>query len=275
MFINISGIKINIEFLREENKSEYPLLVFLHGFTGSSNDWNTIIPSIKSEFSSAAIDLTGHGKSDSPANINYYTIESLVKQVYDVINHISKNKIIMVGYSMGGRAALSFAVKYPEMIEALILESSTAGIKDETLKDERVKKDEELANYIETHSIEEFVDHWMNLELFNTQRRFSNKKREQIRELKLRNSKTGLANTLRGLSTGKMTPLFDELKNIKARTLLITGELDTKFTEINSEMVKLFPNAEHKIIKNAGHNTHLEEPEGFVETINEFLNLLL
>jgi len=272
MFINISGIKINIEFLREENKSEYPLLVFLHGFTGSSNDWSTIIPSIKKEFAAATIDLVGHGKSDSPEDVNYYTTESLVKQVYDVINHISKNKIILVGYSMGGRAALSLAVKYPEMIEALILESSTAGIKDEILKDERVKKDEELVNYIENHSIEEFVDHWMNLELFNTQRRFSNKKREQIRELKLRNSKTGLANTLKGFSTGKMIPLFDELKKVKARTLLISGELDTKFTEINLEMLKLFPNAEHKIIKNAGHNTHLEEPKAFVEAVNHFLN---
>jgi 2-succinyl-6-hydroxy-2,4-cyclohexadiene-1-carboxylate synthase len=69
-----------------------------------------------------------------------------------------------------------------------------------------------------------------------------------------------------------MPPLFDKLISIKTRTLLITGELDTKFTEINSEMVKLLPKAEHKIIENAGHNTHLEEPKRFIEAVKNFLN---
>jgi 2-succinyl-6-hydroxy-2,4-cyclohexadiene-1-carboxylate synthase len=71
-----------------------------------------------------------------------------------------------------------------------------------------------------------------------------------------------------------MSPLFEHLKEVKCKTLLITGELDTKFTNINSEIVKLFPNAEHKIIKNAGHNTHLEDPEKFIKEVNKFLNPL-
>ena len=272
MLINLESFKINVELFREENKLNSPLLVFLHGFTGSSYDWNLIIPSINPELPAAAIDLIGHGKSNSPEDINFYTTESLTKQIFEVVNQIAKNKIVLIGYSMGGRAGLSFTAKHPEIVEALILESSSAGIKDDILRNERAKKDEELADYIETHSIEDFVDHWMNIELFNTQRRFSNKKRDQIKELKLQNNKTGLANSLRGFSTGKMPPLFDKLISIKTRTLLITGELDTKFTEINSEMVKLLPKAEHKIIENAGHNTHLEESKRFIEAVNNFLN---
>jgi 2-succinyl-6-hydroxy-2,4-cyclohexadiene-1-carboxylate synthase len=271
MLVNFSGIKINVELFGEEDKSNSPFLVFLHGFTGSSYDWEQVIHSINTELPAAAIDLLGHGKSDSPEDVNFYTTESLIKQICEVINHITKNKVILIGYSMGGRAALSFTLKYPEIVESLILESASAGIKDDNLREERVKKDEELAVYIETHSIEEFVDHWMNLEIFNTQRRFSNKKREEIRELKLKNNKTGLANSLRGFSTGKMPPLYNKLNNIKTKTLLITGELDTKFTEINSEMVKLLQNTEHKIIKSAGHNTHLEEQKSFLEAVNNFL----
>ena len=271
MFVSIDGIKIYAELFREEDELNSPLLVFLHGFTGSSYDWHPVIHSIKTELPAIAIDLVGHGKSDSPLNVNSYTTESIVKQIYEVINHITKRKVILIGYSMGGRAALSFTLKYPEMVDALILESASAGIKDDMLRDERVKKDGELAEYIETYPIENFVDHWMNLELFNTQRRFSNKRREAIRESKTKNDKTGLANSLRGFSTGKMIPLYDELKNITSKTLLITGELDTKFTEINSDMVKLIPGAKHIIIKNAGHNTHLEEPKSFIATIKNFL----
>jgi 2-succinyl-6-hydroxy-2,4-cyclohexadiene-1-carboxylate synthase len=83
-----------------------------------------------------------------------------------------------------------------------------------------------------------------------------------------------LANSLRGSGTGKMKPLYEYLKNIRAKVLLITGELDTKFTDINSGMGKLFPNAKHEIIKNAGHNTHLEEPERFIGILNDFLKNL-
>ena len=87
----------------------------------------------------------------------------------------------------------------------------------------------------------------------------------------MQNNKTGLINSLRGFGTGLMLPLFDNLKRINCKTLLITGELDTKFTEINKEIVNLFPNAKHEIINNAGHNSHLEKPEKFAEVVNEFL----
>jgi len=41
--------------------------------------------------------------------------------------------------------------------------------------------------------------------------------------------------------------------------------------QINSELVKLFPTAKHVVIKNAGHNVHLEKPDIFVEVVNGFL----
>jgi len=68
-----------------------------------------------------------------------------------------------------------------------------------------------------------------------------------------------------------MNPLNKYIKNIPVKTLLISGELDAKYTDINIEMVNLFTNAEHTVIKNAGHNTHLEERKRFIDTINNFL----
>lgn len=270
MIFELAGLKLNIEFFHtvENNK---PSLLFLHGFTGSSEDWKFIIPQINQNFSSAGIDLIGHGESSSPSNIELYSVDAIANQINHIIKNIIKRKVIPVGYSMGGRAALTFAVKYPEMIEALILESASPGIEDNKLREERVKKDEEIAAYIETHSIEDFAEYWMDMEIFNTQRRFSEEKRKQLRKTKITNNSTGLANSLRGFGTGTMPPLFNHLKDIKCKTLLITGELDSKFTNMNNDVVKLFPKAEHKIIKNAGHNTHLEEPQLFVEIVNKFL----
>ncbi|HLG32506.1 MAG: 2-succinyl-6-hydroxy-2,4-cyclohexadiene-1-carboxylate synthase [Ignavibacteria bacterium GWA2_35_9] len=271
MIFELAGLKLNVEFFHTVENDKPPLL-FLHGFTGSSEDWKPIVPHIDKNFSTIGIDIIGHGKSDSPQSEELYTAESISNQISSVIELTVKGKVIPVGYSMGGRAALNFSFRYPEKIAGLILESTTPGIKNEKLRDERIKSDDEIIEFIKTHTVKEFVAYWVNKEIFDTQRRFSEEKRKYIKESKLRNNPDGLANSLQGFGTGKMPPLFEHLKDIKCKTLLITGELDSKFTNINSEIVGLFPKAEHKIIKNAGHNTHLEEPEKFIGEVNQFLN---
>jgi pimeloyl-ACP methyl ester carboxylesterase len=68
-----------------------------------------------------------------------------------------------------------------------------------------------------------------------------------------------------------MLPLYGRLPEIQCKTLLITGGLDIKFTEINSRISKTIPYSTHFIIETAGHNTHLEEPAKFIAAVNEFL----
>lgn len=270
MKIQLSKVTLNIEEFRN-NSSVKNYLILLHGFSGSSSDWNEIIPNIHN-FNIFAVDLIGHGQSDSPNDVSLYTKESMVEQLYQAIKKITEEKILLVGYSMGGRAALSFAANHPEIIKGLILESSSAGIEDSQQRMERTVSDEKLAQFIESHSMAEFVDYWMNIDLFNSQKNLPKIKLNEIRESKLKNNKTGLANSLRGFGQGIMPHLYNEIKNISTKTLLVSGELDLKYSKINSELLKLFPHAVHKIINSAGHNTHLEQPSSFVNVINDFLS---
>lgn len=273
MIFELAGLKLNVEFFHFVENDNPPLL-FLHGFTGSSEDWRAIANQVNKSFSSIGFDLIGHGKSASPESEELYSAEAIANQINNIIELTVRGRVIPVGYSMGGRAALNFAVKYPEKVAALILESTTPGIKDNKLRNERVKSDGEIIQFIKTRTIGEFIDYWMEKEIFNTQRRFSEEKRKRIKEAKLRNNLVGLANSLQEFGTGKMPPLFEHLNEIKCKILLTTGKLDTKFTNINKEILNLFPEAEHKIIKNAGHNTHLEEPVNFIKELNQFLNTL-
>ena len=274
MVLNISGVNIYFDQYLNSTSVDHTKLknvILLHGFTGSSKDWEEIIPRLSQNFNYYAIDLLGHGNSDSPPDLKFYNTNSLIEQLRELITKITGEKIVLMGYSMGGRAALSYSVKYPESIKGLILESSTAGIKDEEERITRIKKDEELAKFIITHSIEEFIDYWMELDIFDTQKRFSNSKLTAIKNSKLNNSKTGLSNSLKGFGTGTMPCYFNELKNLNFTTLLITGDLDEKFRLINNEMVNLLPTAKHVLLKNSGHNTHLETPNAFIKAVNSFL----
>jgi 2-succinyl-6-hydroxy-2,4-cyclohexadiene-1-carboxylate synthase len=270
MRIKYSNIFLNVNATNDFDESS-PIILFLHGFTGSSGDWDSVLPEIDKRFNKITVDLLGHGKSDFPNDPSLYSWELQVEQLNKIINHFTDEKVILAGYSMGGRLSLCYEYTYPERILGLILESTYPGFKDQKQREKRIEEDKGLAEFILSHSMKEFVDMWMNKEIFATQLRFSDIKRDEIKERKLRNNKIGLSNSLRGFSTGKMPDLYPDLDKLTAKTLLLTGELDTKFTEINKNIAKKLPSAKHIIVKNAGHTVHMEESEKFQNAVNKFI----
>lgn len=264
------SVNINFEYFNSFNR-EKKSVIMVHGFTGSLEDWRDISAKLSSKFNYIGIELVGHGKSDSPISESNYNQSALVRSLDDLLIHLSLNSAILLGYSMGGRAALSYAVEHPQKLNGLILESTSPGIANAKVREDRVKADEELAVYIETEGIEKFADLWMDKQIFNTQLRFSNEKLKNFKKKRMLNTTTGLANSLRGFGTGRMSNISKKIKSILCPVLLITGKLDTKFTSLNSQLNKKLPKSEHAVIQNAGHNTHLEEPKRFVDVVNNYL----
>jgi 2-succinyl-6-hydroxy-2,4-cyclohexadiene-1-carboxylate synthase len=269
VILALSEINLNVNLYPFSGDDNFVFL--LHGFTGAGKDWDKIIQSLDRNFNYVTVDLPGHGKSESPSDVNQYTPEAVVKHLDELFSHFTRSKVIITGYSMGGRAALTYAVNRKEKVRGLILEGSTAGIKDETSRKLRKADDDNLATYIEKHTMEEFVNHWMNIDILKPKKKIP-AKLSSIRDEKLSNNKTGLANSLRGFSTGNMPPLFESLKDLQFKTLLITGEHDIKYSKINSEISSLIPYAHHIIVDGAGHNVHVEKPEEFIDAVNLFLS---
>jgi len=255
------------------NKNRTTLL-FIHGFTGSSKDWKNILPQIDQSFSCVAIDLIGHGNSPSPEEITFYEIDSIVEQIKTVLDELKINKVILTAYSMGGRVTLNFANTYPQFIKGLILESTTPGIKDETERKERFENDKALSQKILDIGTEKFAEYWMNLPIFSSQNKLPEKILETIKTDKSLNNPVGLANSLIGFSTGKMDPLWSHLNKLNFPVLLIAGELDSKYNTLNQKMNDFLPSSELHIVKNAGHNIHLEKPSEFIILVNSFLQTI-
>ena len=246
-------------------------IIFFHGFTGSADDWDFIFQEIPANFYPAAFDLPGHGKNLFPADEKYYTSSFIIEQVKNVYGFLNINKAILAGYSMGGRAALTFAVNNPLLVAGLFLESTTAGIQDTTERAERMKADYQLADFIMQNKLEEFVNYWMNIPLFESQKKLSKEALNKVRNAKLDNSKAGLAYSLKGFGTGSMCPLWEDLKLLDIPVHLITGMLDNKFTQLNDQMNSHLPLCVHTLVENCGHNIHLENPEEFLSVLLLFL----
>lgn len=246
-------------------------IIFLHGFTGSSNDWLEIIEMLGDGVQCFALDFPGHGNSDSPKELDHYTEHSLVAQIKTVIKHFKLQNVILCGYSMGGRAALSFTVKHGKYLKGLILESASPGLKKKKERTERKDRDEALAKLIEEKGVEEFVDYWLALPMFETLSTLSEERVMDLKNSKLGNVATGLANSLRGFGTGVMKNYWDKINELTMPTLLITGSEDSKFTNLNVEMSEKMKGSIHHIVEGAGHNVHLEKPTEFYILLKNFL----
>lgn len=242
-------------------------LVLLHGFTGSAANWAGQRAVFEKHFLTVAIDLLGHGASDAPDDAERYGMARCVDDLRACFDGFHLEHVHLLGYSMGGRVALHLAHKYPQRVNTLILESASPGIADASERAARIASDQALAERIEREDIPAFVAYWEQLPLFATQSRLPQATRDALRAQRLQNNPRGLANTLRGLGTGAQESLWEHLPQIHTRTLLITGALDVKFTDIARRMSGLMPNARHIGVADAGHAVHLERPAEFEEIV--------
>ena len=247
-------------------------LLLLHGFTGSSETWEPFRPRFESVHRVAALDLPGHGASSSPNDPERYSLLRLADDIARVLDALNIERTAVIGYSLGGRAALYFSDIHPDRVSALILESASPGITSEKLRQERRGSDDELAEMIEREGITAFVDHWETLSLWETQRQVPGAVRAELRRQRLRNDTRGLANSLRGAGPGAEASLDGRLAELKAPTLLIAGELDAKYTAIAHHMQESMPNARTLIVPDAGHAVHLERPDAFATAALDFLS---
>src|SRR5690625_7287500 len=97
-------------------------VVLLHGFTGSTATWSECISNWKEQFQIIVVDLPGHGKTKTQSP---RTMEACCADLNLLFTSFQLDSVHLVGYSMGGRTALSFAMLYPEWIASLTLESAS------------------------------------------------------------------------------------------------------------------------------------------------------
>lgn len=263
----IEDIRYHVEVMGDG----FPLLV-LHGFTGNSAVWKAFESQWNVHSKMVAIDIIGHGKSDSPTETARYDIESAASHLNKLIEKLGIEQVDILGYSMGGRLALTFAVKYPKKVRRMVLESSSPGLESEEERKARRIQDENLALQIQKYGINEFVNFWENISLFQSQKKLPENFRNAIREQRLNNSKLGLMNSLRGMGTGAQPSWWEELENLNCPILFITGSLDEKFCLIAEKMMKRVKNGHWVSIADCGHAIHVEKPKIFGTIVSEFLS---
>lgn len=98
-------------------------VVLLHGYLESMLVWEDFIPYLYKEVRVITLDLPGHGISVVTGEI--HTMDFLADTIADALKALGIEKCTLVGHSMGGYVALAFCERHPEMLDGLVLFSST------------------------------------------------------------------------------------------------------------------------------------------------------
>ncbi len=161
-----------------------------------------------------------------------------------------------VGYSMGGRLALQVALDFPNLVDHLVLVSTTAGFEDDTDRQQRAAQDEALAESIESDGATKFMERWLAQPMFA-------RVPGDAPGLKARLdvSEALLASTLRNLGTASMPNLWPRLHELRMRVTIVSGIYDQKFSDIADQLESSCASARVRRVEfDAGHAVPLEIP---------------
>ncbi len=246
-----------------------PVIVFLHGFMGSGEDFARIIVDLSDQFCCIAIDLPGHGSTRIEGVDTQYTMSATAQALVAWLDRHHIAHCGLVGYSMGGRLALYMALKFAERFSGTVLGSASPGLHNIQERQQRCQQDEQRAKNLEA-DFPAFLTQWYGQPLFQPLRHHPNF--SQVFHQRRQQNPVELAKSLRYMGLGRQPSLWDGLAKHDRPLLLVVGDRDRKFYRLNQQMADWCPTAKLHILTDCGHAVHLEQPERFVEQVRTFFS---
>ena len=242
-----------------------PLLI-IHGYLGMSDNWKTLAGQYEAAgYQVHALDMRNHGKS---FHSDEFTYQAMVQDLVDYINHYKLGKVDIIGHSMGGKAAMFFAMQHPEMLNKLVVadigpkyyaphhQDVMAGLNavDFSIHTDRASVEAVIAQHIPDFGTRQFLlksVYWV----------------EPGKELGFRFNLPVFNNAIENI--GEALP---EGSRYDGPTLFLRGDRSNYIKDDDFGVIQShFPNSEIKDIKNSGHWGHAENPKDFLAETLEFL----
>lgn len=242
-----------------------PLLI-LHGLFGQSDNWNTLAKNFSvNNFEVFTIDLRNHGLSPHSEDWNY---EVMANDILELINDNNLKQPIIIGHSMGGKVAMTFALNFDGIIDKLII-VDIAPVQypahhyevlyalnkvDFNKLNTRKEVEDILANSISDFGTRQFL----------------------LKNIYWENSIENKMNWRFNLNviSKNYHEILSEIphKFSLVNTLFIRGDKSKYILDSHINSIKeRFPNAKLVSIPNAGHWVHAEQPKLFYEEVINFL----
>lgn len=262
----------NFHYKVSGNFSSKNYLVFLHGLMGSGVNWNRIAKAFDGEAQILTFDQRGHGRSFKPKS--GYDPNDYAEDLKKIIDELGWDKINLVGHSMGGRNALTFAGKYPESVNQLVIEDISPSIKLSSIDSMKTLINSVPVPFTSKKAASEFF----NSDFLN---QFKDKKRgqavAQFFNMNMIEKSSGAADwrffkqgILDSLELGRRQDAWPIVSELEAETMFIYGDQSGELSDEDLTKLSELEHIKTRCIKNSGHWVHFEQAEEFIKVLKEF-----
>lgn len=239
-------------------------VVLLHGYLESMLVWEDFIPYLYKEVRVITLDLPGHGISVVTGEI--HTMDFLADTIADALKALGIEKCTLVGHSMGGYVALAFCERHPEMLDGLVLFSSTPN-PDTPEKAENRRREIALVKAGKKDMLARVAPAAGFAEQNRTRMRDYI---EDLTEQVFITEDEGIAALLNGMIARR--DQNEMLRRSPVPQLFILGKKDNYIPpEAAEKIIAEHPQAKVVWLENSGHMGFLEEPETAARAILGFV----
>lgn len=241
-------------------------IVLLHGYLESLLVWDDFVPLLYKQLRVVTLDLPGHGISVVTGEC--HTMEFLADTVAEGLKALGIGRCTLVGHSMGGYVALAFCERHPDMLDGLVLLSSTPNPDTEEKAENRRReialvragKKEMLARVAPAAGFAEENRTRMAEAI------------EDLTEQVFVTEEEGIVALLNGMIARK--DQNEMLRQTKVPVLFILGRKDNYIpVEVAEKMVVDHPEARVVWLEHSGHMGFLEEPEATARALINFIQM--
>lgn len=223
----------------------------LHGMVGEPADWDFLRPSLP----------------DLHTPLLWAEVDRYTPWAFQFTKKVraADPRPILLGYSMGGRLALHALLAAPTLFQAAIIVSAHTGLADHDLRKHRWRQDDEWAKKLRSLPWESFLRIWNDQAVFDG----AQMPGERLTPFKWRQ---GIIRSFDCWGLSRQEDLLPKLGHLTLPVLWVSGEKDTRYTELARQAVDSLPDARLSVIPFAGHRVPWEEPAAFTNTVHSFLS---
>jgi 3-oxoadipate enol-lactonase len=254
-----NGIDVYYEI---HGKEGAPWLTLSHSLACSVRMWDEQIASFKDRYRILAYDTRGHGQSGAPAGD--YTLEQLADDLKGLLEHLKISQTHYCGLSMGGMIGQTFALKYPGILQTLVLADTSSRIPPEAgpVWEERIK-------VAQTQGMQALVQPTLERWFTAPYRSAHPETMQRVGKLIADTPVPGYVGCCRAIPKLNLTA---RLKEIKVPIQIIVGADDQGTPVAMSQAIHdNAPGSRLDILPQAAHLSNIEQPQAFDRALGAFL----
>jgi len=259
MKASVNGIDVYYE---THGKQGAPWLTLSHSLACSVRMWDEQIASFKDRYRILAYDTRGHGQTGAPQGA--YTLEQLADDLKGLLDHLKISKTHYCGLSMGGMIGQTFALKYPGILQTLVLADTSSRIPPEVgpMWEERIK-------VAQTQGMQPLVQPTLERWFTAPYRSAHPETMQRIGKLIADTPVPGYVGCCRAIPKLNLTA---RLKEIKVPIQIIVGADDPGTpVAMSKDIHENAPGSRLDILPSAAHLSNIEQPQAFDRALAEFL----